>query len=67
MIAETVASVRERLPRAEILVGCDGVPDHLAHRTADYDEYLRRLAWACCHEWDGWSRSCSTPTRIRWG
>lgn len=53
VIAETVASVRERLPRAEILVGCDGVPDHLAHRTADYDEYLRRLAWACCHEWDG--------------
>ena len=51
VIAETVRSVRERLPRAEVLVGCDGVAEYLAHRTGDYDEYLRRLAWLSNHEW----------------
>ena len=51
IIEETVRSVRERLPGAEILIGCDGVPEHLAHRREDYAEYLRRLAWLSNHEW----------------
>lgn len=53
VIAETVASVRERLPRAEVLVGCDGVSGALAHRAADYAEFLRRFVWSANHEWPG--------------
>ncbi len=53
IITETVASVRDRLPGAEILIMADGVADHLAPRTRDYHEYLRRLAWECNHVWSG--------------
>jgi hypothetical protein len=53
IISETVASVRDRLPGAEILIMADGVADHLAERTTDYHEYLRRLAWECNHVWSG--------------
>ena len=53
IISETVASVRDRLPGAEILIMADGVAEHLAPRTRDYHEYLRRLAWECNHVWSG--------------
>lgn len=53
VIAETVASVRERLPRAEILIMADGVADGQSHRSTDYAEYLRRLIWRCAHDWEG--------------
>lgn len=52
IISETVASVRDRLPGAEILLMCDGVAPGQEHRRADYDEYLRRLLWAANLEWD---------------
>jgi len=52
IIAETVQSVRDRLPGAEILVMADGVSPDMAHRRPDYDEYLRRLAWVSNLEWD---------------
>ena len=52
IISETVASVRDRLPGAEILVMADGLPDGLAHRATDYAEYLRRLLWVTNLEWD---------------
>lgn len=53
ILATTLASVRERLPAAEILVTCDGVRAEQADRKPDYDEYLRRLLWACSHDWQG--------------
>jgi len=53
IISETVASVRDRLPGAEILIMADGVAANMTHRFADYDEYLRRLAWECNHVWSG--------------
>ena len=52
IITETVESVRDRLPGAEIMLMADGVADDMDHRRADYDEYLRRLMWASNLEWD---------------
>lgn len=51
IIAETVGSVRDRLPGAEILIMADGLPENLAERTRDYAEYLRRLMWASNLDW----------------
>ncbi len=51
IIEETIVSIREQLPTAEILVMVDGVRDELADRKADYDEYVRRLIWLCRHRW----------------
>lgn len=51
IIATTIASVREQLPDAEILVVADGTRPELGARTPEYHEYLRRLCWACAHEW----------------
>lgn len=46
IILETIASIRERLPEAEILVTCDGVRDEQPERARNYHEYVRRLlAW----------------------
>jgi hypothetical protein len=45
-ILRTVASVRERLPNAEILIGCDGVRDEQLNRAPAYHEFVRLLcAW----------------------
>lgn len=43
IIEETIASVKERLPGAEIHILIDGVRDEQKDRTADYYEYARRL------------------------
>lgn len=52
IIDETIASIRARLPRAEIIVACDGVrPEQEEYRPA-YEEYLRSLTWKCLHTWD---------------
>lgn len=50
-LAATIASVRHHLPHAEIVLAVDGVrPEHETRR-GDYDEYVRRIVWACLHEW----------------
>lgn len=51
VISETVSSIRDRLPGAEILIMADGLPEYLRHRVKDYGEYLRRLMWATNLEW----------------
>lgn len=51
MIEEVVRSIREQLPEAEIIIPCDGMRPSFADREADYDLFLRRLAWLCEHEW----------------
>lgn len=43
IIAETITSVKARFGDIDTVVVCDGVPRKLAHRRADYDEYVRRL------------------------
>ncbi len=50
-IEQVVASIREQLPTAEIVVVCDGVRPEQENRRADYDEYVRRLLWLCNYEW----------------
>lgn len=50
-LAETLASIRERLGHAEIVVAADGVRPEQAHLADAYREYLRRVVWASHHEW----------------
>lgn len=50
-LEETLASIRERLPRAEIILVCDQPRPELAHRGAAYQEYLRRVCWRANLEW----------------
>lgn len=50
VIEQTIASVREQLPTADIIVTCDGVRPEQQHRDADYQRYLRRLMWAA-NQW----------------
>lgn len=47
IIEETVKSIRDRLPLAEIIIMADGVRPELEHRRAAYAEYLERLVWLC--------------------
>lgn len=47
VIDETLASIRERLPRAEIIVLCDGVRPEQEDRRDDYEQAIRRLLWTC--------------------
>ena len=51
IISETVESVRDRLPTAEILLMCDGVAEHHQPRAGEYREYLRRLTWTTNLDW----------------
>lgn len=51
IIDETVASVRDRLPDAEIIIAFDGVRAEQADRADDYAEYIRRVLWKADHEW----------------
>lgn len=51
VIEATVASVRDQLPRAEIIIAIDGVRPEQANRQGDYDEYVRRLLWLTNHHW----------------
>lgn len=48
---ETVESVRERLPDADIIISCDGVHPSQAHYADAYGEYVRRLTWKANTEW----------------
>lgn len=51
VIEQTVASIRHHLPTADVIVTADRPRPELAHRTDDYDEYLRRLFWLANHQW----------------
>lgn len=51
VIHETIASIREQLPHAQILIGVDGIRPEQAHQRGDYDEYVRRLLWFANNNW----------------
>lgn len=55
VLAETMATIRDRLPTAEIIVMVDGVRPEQEHRRADYEEATRRLIWRAQHDpaWRG--------------
>lgn len=53
IIEDTMASVRERLPYADVVLMVDGPrPGLSAGRKAAYTEYIRRVLWLADHRWD---------------
>lgn len=50
-IEQTIDSIREQLPTAEIVIVADGVRREQRRKTHDYDEYLRRLLWLTNTRW----------------
>lgn len=50
-IEEVIASIRARLPLAEIVIVADGVREEQAHLADAYSAYLHRLTWLCNHVW----------------
>lgn len=51
IIEETIATVRERLPWAEIMIMCDGVRLEQEHYRERYEQYLYNLVWSCNRLW----------------
>ncbi len=51
IIEQTIESVRERLPDAEIIIMVDGVRDEQEHLRHRYETYTRRLLWFANHRW----------------
>lgn len=51
IIEQTIASIREQLPTAEIIVAFDGVRPEQQWLKALYEEYVRRILWKCNYEW----------------
>lgn len=52
ILDETIASVRHHLPDAEIIITFDGVREEQKDRSADYEEFKRRVLWKCFSEWN---------------
>lgn len=50
-IEETVRSIREQLPDAEIVLVFDGVRPELEHRREQYVEYVQRVLWLANTRW----------------
>lgn len=48
---ETLRSIFDRLPGAEVIVVFDGVRPEQEHRRAAYQEYVRRALWAANTRW----------------
>lgn len=51
IIEQTIDSIREQLPTAEIVVALDGVRREQADQAADYHEFVRRLTWLTNFRW----------------
>ena len=51
VIEETIDSVRAQLPRAEILVMCDGIRPAQEHYRPAYEAYLYELVRLCREKW----------------
>lgn len=52
IINETITSIRERLPTAEIIVMIDGVRDEQDERRWHYNKYLEQLLWDMNYKWN---------------
>lgn len=50
VIETTLASIREQLPKATIVIAADGVRPEQERLRQDYQEYVRRLLWLTNHE-----------------
>jgi hypothetical protein len=50
MIETTIASVKEQLPDAPIILMIDGIRPEQAELRPAYEEYTRRILWRCLHQ-----------------
>jgi hypothetical protein len=50
-LEQTIDSIREALPNAEVFVMADGVRPEQEDRRADYEEYLHRVCWLTNFRW----------------
>lgn len=53
IIEATIRSVRQQLPKAEIVLMIDGIRPEQDHYSSNYHEYVRRLLWKTNHEMTG--------------
>lgn len=51
VIDQTIASIRAQLPLAEVVIAIDGVRPEQEDRSADYQEYVRRLLRRTNFDW----------------
>lgn len=51
IIEQTIDSVRDHLPDAEIIVMCDGVRPEQRNYRDQYERYLNELLWLTAHRW----------------
>lgn len=51
IIEQTIESVRELMPSADIIVMCDGVRAEQEHYRERYERYLNQLTWLANHQW----------------
>lgn len=51
IIEQTIATIRERLVNAEIIIMIDGIRPEEIERTTIYQEYIRSLLWKCNFEY----------------
>lgn len=50
VLDQTIASIRERLPTSEIILGFDGVAPTLMHLKEAYDQYVQKMLWRINNE-----------------
>lgn len=51
ILEQTIESVREQLPGADIVIVFDGVRPEQHELAEDYNEFVRRILWKCNWEW----------------
>ena len=51
IITETIATVQQQHPTAEIIIMIDGVRPQQEHYRERYEEYVQRLLWQCNFMW----------------
>lgn len=51
IIETTMASVRDRLPKADVIMMLDGVRAEQEDLRLGYEHLCRELVWRCAHEW----------------
>ena len=52
IIETTMASIKDYLPDAPIILMIDGLREQDSGRQDDYEEYVRRILWRANHQWD---------------
>lgn len=52
IIEETIESIRQHAPNAEIILQIDGIREEQEDKRADYEEYILRILWKCLHQWE---------------